>query len=209
MDRVPTCKILGALLAKARDREFTEWVNQRQLMLIRAARGICFDKQLADDVLQEALADVFKRWEKIKDHENLEAYAIRVMISRHADMRRKIRRTHDDRDFGLDQVAEIAAHADESEDLAQRLMVQSAMKSLSPAQRAVMMLHYEYGFALREVAKVLDIPAGTVASHLARGKAAVATYVNFLPEIMDADKKKITANQMTEIENWTVKELNE
>ncbi len=209
MDRVPTCKILGALLAKARDREFTEWVNQRQLMLIRAARGICFDKQLADDVLQEALADVFKRWEKIKDHENLEAYAIRVMISRHADMRRKIRRTHDDRDFGLDQVAEIAAHADESEDLAQRLMVQSAMKSLSPAQRAVMMLHYEYGFALREVAKVLDIPAGTVASHLARGKAAVATYVNFLPEIMDADKKKITANQMTEIENWTVKEVNE
>ena len=178
-------------------------------MLIRAARGICFDKQLADDVLQEALADVFKRWEKIKDHENLEAYAIRVMISRHADMRRKIRRTHDDRDFGLDQVAEIAAHADESEDLAQRLMVQSAMKSLSPAQRAVMMLHYEYGFALREVAKVLDIPAGTVASHLARGKAAVATYVNFLPEIMDADKKKITANQMTEIENWTVKEVNE
>ena len=209
MDRVPTCKILGALLAKARDREFTEWVNQRQLMLIRAARGICFDKQLADDVLQEALADVFKRWEKIKDHENLEAYAIRVMISRHADMRRKIRRTHDDRDFGLDQGAEIAAHADESEDLAQRLMVQSAMKSLSPAQRAVMMLHYEYGFALREVAKVLDIPAGTVASHLARGKAAVATYVNFLPEIMDADKKKITANQMTEIENWTVKEVNE
>ncbi len=209
MDRVPTCKILGALLAKARDREFTEWVNQRQLMLIRAARGICFDKQLADDVLQEALADVFKRWEKIKDHENLEAYAIRVMISRHADMRRKIRRTHDDRDFGLDQVAEIAAHADESEDLAQRLMVQSAMKSLSPAQRAVMMLHYEYGFALREVAKVLDIPAGTVASHLARGKAAVATYVNFLPEIMDADKKKITANQMTEIEYWTVKEVNE
>ena len=196
-------------MAKARDREFTEWVNQRQLMLIRAARGICFDKQLADDVLQEALADVFKRWEKIKDHENLEAYAIRVMISRHADMRRKIRRTHDDRDFGLDQVAEIAAHADESEDLAQRLMVQSAMKSLSPAQRAVMMLHYEYGFALREVAKVLDIPAGTVASHLARGKAAVATYVNFLPEIMDADKKKITANQMTEIENWTVKEVNE
>ncbi len=209
MDRVPTCKILGALLAKARDREFTEWVNQRQLMLILAARGICFDKQLADDVLQEALADVFKRWEKIKDHENLEAYAIRVMISRHADMRRKIHRTHDDRDFGLDQVAEIAAHADESEDLAQRLMVQSAMKSLSPAQRAVMMLHYEYGFALREVAKVLDIPAGTVASHLARGKAAVATYVNFLPEIMDADKKKITANQMTEIENWTVKEVNE
>lgn len=196
-------------MAKARDREFTEWVNQRQLMLIRAARGICFDKQLADDVLQEALADVFKRWEKIKDHENLEAYAIRVMISRHADMRRKIRRTHDDRDFGLDQVAEIAAHADESEDLAQRLMVQSAMKSLSPAQRAVMMLHYEYGFALREVAKVLDIPAGTVASHLARGKAAVATYVNFLPEIMDADKKKITANQMTEIEYWTVKEVNE
>ena len=194
-------------MPKAREFAFTQWVNERQPMLIRAARGICFDKQLADDVLQEALADVFKRWDKIKDHENLEAYAIRVMISRHADMRRKIRRTHNDRDLGLDQIADIATHADESEDLAQRLLVQSAIKSLSPAQRAVMMLHYEYGFALREVAKVLDIPAGTVASHLARGKAAVATYVNFLPEIMSTDKAKIALNQTRAIENWDTTEV--
>ena len=206
MGRVPLWISSVFSLSKTKEGEFTQWVNERQLMLIRAARGICFDKQLADDVLQEALADVFKRWEKIKDHENLEAYAIRVMISRHTDMRRKIRRTHNNRELGLDQIIEIATHADEGEELAQRLLVESAMKSLSAAQRAVMLLHYEYGYALREVATILDLPVGTVASHLARGKAAIATYVNFLPEILDTDKKKMISTQTRVIENWNPKE---
>ena len=60
--------------------EFTLWLTQRQSMLIRAARTICFDAQNAEDVLQEALMDVFERWDKVSKHENPEAYVIRVMV---------------------------------------------------------------------------------------------------------------------------------
>jgi hypothetical protein len=60
-------------------------------------------------------------------------------------------------------------------------------------QRAVLVLTYEYGFILREVAVVLQIPPGTAASHLARGKAAVATHIGLIPELEKSSTQAIQA----------------
>ena len=79
-------------MARGDQEEFSNWVRERERSLIRAARAVCFDVQNAEDVLQEALADIYPRWSKLKDHENLEAYVIRVMVSKHADIRRKYAR---------------------------------------------------------------------------------------------------------------------
>jgi DNA-directed RNA polymerase specialized sigma24 family protein len=51
--------------------EFTLWLRENQKAFLRAAKVICFDTQNAEDVLQEALADVYKRWSKIRSHEIL------------------------------------------------------------------------------------------------------------------------------------------
>ena len=191
-----------------KEEEFTGWLQERQVMLIKAARGICFDIQTAEDVLQDALVDIYKRWEKIKNHENLEAYVIRVIISKHADLRRKVRRREKDQEFSAEFLDGYSFIGDGENEMADALMVQKAMKELSPAQRAVLMLHYEYGFALREIATILEIPAGTAASHLARGKSAVAAYVKVLPDVVSEDKKKIASREVREITNWSDGEVN-
>jgi RNA polymerase sigma factor (sigma-70 family) len=185
--------------------EFTLWLTQRQSMLIRAARTICFDAQNAEDVLQEALMDVFERWDKVSKHENPEAYVIRVMVSKHIDMRRKWARRRDEKEVSFDLPEEVLQISDQSDDVLQRLLVQSALKSLSGMQRAVLVLTYEYGFVLREVAEVLEIPTGTAASHLARGKAAVAAHIGLMPELEKSFKKPISkAGMSKEIENEVV-----
>ena len=163
--------------------DFTLWLREHQKAFLRAAKVICFDTQNAEDVLQEALADVYKRWSKIKNHENPEAYLMRVMISKHADMRRKWLRKQQEKEVSYDLADNIRDIADQTDDVTQRLLVQAALKSLSAAQRAVLVLIYEYGMVLREVAEVLQIPVGTAASHLARGKAAVAAYIELVPEL--------------------------
>ena len=185
--------------------EFTLWLTQRQSMLIRAARTICFDAQNAEDVLQEALMDVFERWEKVSKHENPEAYVIRVMVSKHIDMRRKWARRRDEKEVSFDLPEEVLQIADQSDDVLQRLLVQSALKSLSAMQRAVLVLTYEYGFVLREVAEVLEIPTGTAASHLARGKAAVAAHIGLMTELEKSFKKGVTSSSpKAELENEVV-----
>lgn len=173
--------------------EFTLWLRENQSAFLKAAKVICFDTQNAEDVLQEALADVYKRWSKIRDHENPEAYLMRVMVSKHADMRRKWLRKQEERETSWDLAENIRDIADQTDDVTQRLLVQAALKSLSAIQRAVLVLIYEHGMVLREVAEVLHIPMGTAASHLARGKAAVAAYVELVPELEKSSTKELSA----------------
>ena len=172
--------------------EFTLWLREKQSAFLRAARVICFDTQNAEDVLQEALADVYKRWSKIREHENPDAYLMRVMVSKHADMRRKWLRKQQEKETSWDLAENIRDIADQTDDVTQRLLVQAALKTLSAAQRAVLVLIYEHGMVLREVAQVLEIPMGTAASHLARGKAAVAAYIELVPELEKSAKKGIS-----------------
>ena len=182
--------------------EFTLWLRENQKAFLKAAKVICFDTQNAEDVLQEALADVYKRWSKIRAHENPEGYLMRVMVSKHADMRRKWLRRQQEKETSWDLAENIRDLVDQTDDVTQRLLVQAALKSLSAAQRAVLVLIYEHGMVLREVAEVLQIPMGTAASHLARGKAAVAAYVELVPELEKSAKKELTGsnNQQNEIE---------
>jgi RNA polymerase sigma factor (sigma-70 family) len=173
--------------------EFTLWLRENQNAFLKAAKVICFDTQNAEDVLQEALADVYKRWSKIREHENPEGYLMRVMVSKHADMRRKWLRKQEERETSWDLAENIRDIADQTDDVTQRLLVQAALKSLSAIQRAVLVLIYEHGMVLREVAEVLQIPMGTAASHLARGKAAVAAYVELVPELERSSAKELSA----------------
>jgi len=83
-------------------------------------------------------------------------------------------------------------------------LVQAALKSLSAAQRAVLVLIYEHGMVLREVAEVLQIPIGTAASHLARGKAAVAAYVELVPELEKSANRELPNRSNTNNEIETV-----
>ena len=172
--------------------EFTVWLRENQKAFLKAAKVICFDTQNAEDVLQEALADVFKRWKKVREHENPEAYLMRVLVSKHADMRRKWLRKQQENETTWDLAENIRDIADQTEDVTQRLLVQAALKSLSAVQRAVLVLMYEHGMVLREVAETLQIPMGTAASHLARGNAAVAAYVELVPELEKSSKKELS-----------------
>ena len=184
--------------------EFTLWLRENQKAFLRAAKVICFETQNAEDVLQEALADVFKRWSKIREHENPEAYLMRVLVSKHADMRRKWLRRQQEKETSWDLAENIRDLVDQTDDVTQRLLVQAALKSLSAAQRAVLVLIYEHGMVLREVADVLQIPMGTAASHLARGKAAVAAYVELVPELEKSAKKELPNSKNVKIEIETV-----
>lgn len=181
--------------------EFTLWLRENQKAFLKAAKVICFDTQNAEDVLQEALADVYKRWKKIREHENPEAYLMRVLVSKHADMRRKWLRKQEEKETSWDLAENIRDIADQTEDVTQRLLVQAALKSLSAIQRAVLVLMYEHGMVLREVADVLQIPMGTAASHLARGKAAVAAYIELVPELEKSSAKELSGvNNVHEID---------
>jgi RNA polymerase sigma factor (sigma-70 family) len=117
------------------------------------------------------------------------------MVSKHADMRRKWLRKQQSNETSWELAENIRAISDQSDDVAQRLLVQSALKTLTGIQRAVLVLVYEYGLVLKEIATILELPIGTVASHLARGKAAVAAHLELIPEFERSIRNEISGTK--------------
>lgn len=181
----------------ATNAEFTSWVEHNQSRLLKQARVICFDFQNADDVLQETLVDIYQHWPKVRMYENLNAYAVRIMVSKHADLRRKWARRQVEKESTLDIVDLVLQQEDNSDVITERLLVQSALKSLTPAQRAVLVLIYDYGYSIREASGVLDMPTGTIASHLARGRDAVAKFVTQSPRL-SAPRREALENNLVQ-----------
>lgn len=58
--------------------------------------------------------------------------------------------------------------------LADRLDLDAALLALAPEFRAAVVLRDQIGLDYAEIAEVLEIPAGTVRSRIARGRAALA-----------------------------------
>jgi len=105
------------------------------------------------------------------------------MVSKHADLRRKWARKQVEREISWEYLNGGISIGDRTDAIAEATSVQMALKNLTPSQRAVLTLTYEYLMPIKEVAEVLDIPVGTVASQLARGREAVASYMGVLPRL--------------------------
>ena len=174
--------------------EFTDWLHQHAQTLMKAARAIAWHEVNADDIFQEAMADVYSKWEKLKAHPNLVAYAISAMRNKHIDMRRKWERKRDEQETELHSMTNLLLQTiDESDAIAERLLVQAALASLTPSQRIVLFMHEVEGFTIREITQALDLPQGTVASHLNRGKIAIGSYLKHSDELTTTKRKSIGA----------------
>lgn len=150
--------------------DFDEWVRDRWPSLVRLSRVISGDRTTAEDVLQDALMDVYPRWPRLTEKGDPMGYVVRVMTSKVANRRRTAwsRRVvafpdgevpHDDLDRSHD------AH------VIDRLDVKRALMSLKPRQRSVVALHYLMDWPVTEIAFALDMPIGSVTSDLTRARS--------------------------------------
>ncbi len=67
--------------------------------------------------------------------------------------------------------AELAGEADERQLMRRRL--EQAMGRLTEPQRHALLLFHQQGLSVQEAAEIMDVPVGTVKSHLHRARAAL------------------------------------
>jgi RNA polymerase sigma-70 factor (ECF subfamily) len=140
---------------------FGEFVAARSAALLRTAVLLAGgDRQLGEDLLQDAFAETYRRWNRIASAEASEAYT-RTILVRLATRRWRRRRYEP----SLDDVGHEPAR---SVDLDLGLDVQRFLRSLPARQRAVVVLRYFDDRTEAEIADVLGCAPGTVKSHASR-----------------------------------------
>ena len=123
----------------------------------------------AEEVAQDAFVKLLEHWDRVRDHEQVDAWlrtvAVRILISRHR--RRQVARLGLQR-LGSRPLPAAASVPDE------RLDVAAALATLPVGHRAVLLLHHVHDLPVDEVATLLRVPPGTVKSRLSRARAALA-----------------------------------
>ncbi|MDQ1292788.1 MAG: hypothetical protein QG608_668 [Actinomycetota bacterium] len=144
---------------------FREFVTGRSPALLRTAWMLTGEQQLAEDLLQTALARTWPHWSRIRDS-CPERYVRTVMVRVHgAWWRRKWRG-----ELPVERVPEVVL-ADPSCRVAERFRLGAALRALPVRQRQVVVLRYYEDLSEQETAVHLGCSVGTVKSQAARGLA--------------------------------------
>ncbi|SDU67498.1 SigE family RNA polymerase sigma factor [Jiangella alkaliphila] len=146
------------------DEEFRRFVAGRSLALLRTAYALCGDRDVAEDLVQGALAKLYRRWHKIDEPEG---YVRRIIYN---DQASRWRRRLVLREDPVDAVPDRAA-PDAVEAVGDRMDVLALLQRLAPRQRAVLVLRYYEDLSEREIAALLGCSTGTVRSQAHRALA--------------------------------------
>jgi RNA polymerase sigma-70 factor (sigma-E family) len=149
--------------------EFADYVRERRTSLLRAAYAIATDPDLAEDLLQTALAKVGSRWSAIRNHGAADAYVRRAMVNQQASWYREKWRRLEVVTSAPPEPADVAETGDDRGDL----QLWPLVAALPPGQRSAVALRYYEELSEAEAARVLGCSVGTVKSNTSRGLAAL------------------------------------
>ncbi|WP_343984170.1 SigE family RNA polymerase sigma factor [Kribbella koreensis] len=137
--------------------------------LVRLAVLVIDDRQTAEDIVQEAFAQLYRRW-PLKDSDKALGYLRTIVLnaSRSTLRRRKVARLYTPPHQAPQDSAENAAVLGE-----QRLEVQRALQTLPTRPREVLVLRYYLDLPFDEIAQILGISASTARSTASRGLTAL------------------------------------
>jgi RNA polymerase sigma-70 factor (ECF subfamily) len=142
---------------------FATLVRRHQSVMRAFARRLAAgDGARADDTAQEAFVLAWKHLHTWRGEGTLLSWLLKLCFRVHLSEGRRAHHRRESRE----QVER--AHA--AIDSTARRDVNDAMRILSDAERAALALVFQQGLTHEEAAQVLDVPLGTLKSHITRGK---------------------------------------
>lgn len=146
---------------------FDDYVLHRGPALLRFAFVLSGDAHLAEDLVQEVLARMHRRWDRVTAMQSAEAYVRTAIVRQFLSWRRRRSATEA-------VMAEVPEPVDPNEP-EQRVLARDQMWSLLSilprAQRAVLVLRFYCDLPDDEIATLLDCGVSTVRSQASRALA--------------------------------------
>ncbi|HZI67561.1 MAG TPA: RNA polymerase sigma factor [Thermoanaerobaculia bacterium] len=167
MSQAPQDEAAAVLLAQSGDREALDrLLREVERPLYGYVVRLIGDPETAKDVLQETLVRICRKLRWLHDPALFRPWAFRI-ASREAF--RMMKRVSGRREVDLPDAAVEAPSGAQESSWPVSLDLPAALDGVSPASRAVLLLHYVHEMRLEDVSDVLAIPLGTTKSRLAYG----------------------------------------
>jgi len=160
--------LIARVLLREDHNAFSELVRRYQSpvrgFLMKMTNG---DAHSADDLAQEAFVKVWKKLGSFRSEGKFSTWLFGIA---HNEWRMSIRGR---KEVAIEEVADQPPEAEQPDGAAVshlRLDLAEAMKTLTPAERAVIVLCCQNGLSHEEASQALECPLGTVKTNVLRGK---------------------------------------
>lgn len=153
------------------ERDFREFAAGCLPRMRRFAFLLCGDPHTADDLVSTALGKLFRRWRKIDEIGQPEAYLRRMLVNAWIDERRRPWR----RESPVPEIS-ISSTVDQPE-LGDRLALMQLLARLPARRRAVLVLRFFEDLSVEQTAAILGCTEGTVKAHTSRGLADLRSLI--------------------------------
>jgi RNA polymerase sigma-70 factor, ECF subfamily len=159
---------------------YTELARRYAGPAVNLAARMVQDRALAEDLAQEAFARAFARLASFDRQHKFSSWFFQVLHNVTVDhLRRKRVKTSslDEMEAAgnpLMPIAREAGPATQAEQAALGLALQEALARLRPEYREVVVLRYQEELPVQEIAEIVNLPVGTVKTHLFRARKELA-----------------------------------
>jgi RNA polymerase sigma factor (sigma-70 family) len=143
--------------------EFEEFFRSEHRRLVAALYLLVGDRTEAEDLAQESLARAFERWARVREMASPAGYVYRIALNL---SRKRFRRIGRDRPFAYAS----ASSTDPTESADQRVVIRSAVLSLTREQREALVLVEWLELDSDEAGRVLRISAESVRARVHRAR---------------------------------------
>ena len=147
--------------------DFDECYRATSRRLLSYAYALTGDWAQAQDLAQEAYMKAWRRWDRLSQYDDIEAWLRLVVYRQATDFWRRLGQWR--RAMPLLGGPAQTGPADES-----TVVLNQALRQLPAAQRQVLALHYLFDLPVTRIAHDARVPVSTVKTWLARGRTALA-----------------------------------
>jgi len=153
--------------------DFSELVAQHETMVFRTLARLTGEREGLEDLAQEVFLRLFRAMPHFRRQAKLSTFLYRIIVNVVNDewrRRQQARRTDPIDEESCKLVHPSPGPADLLERGQFLQALDSAIGQLSLRDRTVLALHYQEGRSYEEIAVVLQLPMGTVKTHLYRAR---------------------------------------
>lgn len=145
---------------------FAEAVETHKAMVYSIAWHILGDRALAEELAQDVFLELHRSWRSIKSSEHLRYWLRRVTTHRAID---SVRRRRLRAELSIDAQTWEPSVLERLHDPLLSSYLERMVASLPEKQRAVIVLRYQEGMELEEIAEIVGVKVSTVKTQIFRG----------------------------------------
>ncbi len=154
---------------RAFDQLVKKYQSHVRCFLMRLTAG---DRELADDLAQETFIKAYLHLDSFRNLSEFSTWLIRIAYHNYYDYIRNRKEWMPMDESIVDQSYYSVQH-----DSGQSMDVSAGLQGLKEEERCCIILFYMQDLSIRKIASVMNLPEGTVKSHLSRGKEKLAHFL--------------------------------